>query len=98
MGAQMSLTEEKLEDPIAKLLYALKAPETKRQYPRRFKVFLDFLQLDGTFEEQTREFLTRARQNVRWVHDNFMRFIQFQKERARRGEISESTISNYHPN
>jgi hypothetical protein len=92
----VSSTEEKLEDPLANFLYALKAPETKRQYPRRFKVFLDFLQLDGTFEEQTREFLIRARQNGRWVQDNFMRFIQFQKERAKREEISESTISNYY--
>jgi hypothetical protein len=62
----VSLTEEKLEDPIANFLYALKAPETKRQYPRRFKVFLDFLQLDGTFEEQTREFMIRAKHNGRW--------------------------------
>jgi hypothetical protein len=92
----VSSTEEKLEDPLANFLYALKAPETKRQYPRRFKVFLDFLQLDGMFEEQTREFLIRARQNGRWVQDNFMRFIQFQKERAKREEISESTISNYY--
>jgi hypothetical protein len=92
----VSLAEEKLEDPLANFLYALKAPETKRQYPRRFKVFLDFLQLDGMFEEQTREFLIRARQNGRWVQDNFMRFIQFQKERAKREEISESTISNYY--
>jgi hypothetical protein len=92
----VSLAEEKLEDPLANFLYALKAPETKRQYPRRFKVFLDFLQLDGTFEEQTREFLIRARQNGRWVQDNFMRFILFQKERAKREEISESTISNYY--
>jgi hypothetical protein len=92
----VSLAEEKLEDPLANFLYALKAPETKRQYPRRFKVFLDFLQLDGMFEEQTREFLIRARQNGRWVQDNFMRFILFQKERAKREEISESTISNYY--
>jgi hypothetical protein len=28
---------------IHNLLYALKVPETKRQYPRRLKVFLDFL-------------------------------------------------------
>jgi hypothetical protein len=92
----VSLTEEKLEDIIANFLYALRAPETKRQYPRRFKVFLDFLQLGGTFEEQTREFMIRARQNGKWVQDNFMRFIQFQKERAKREEISESTISNYY--
>jgi hypothetical protein len=47
----LAVTEEQ-QDPLAMFLYALKAPETKRQYPRRFKVFLDFLHLEGTFEEQ----------------------------------------------
>jgi hypothetical protein len=45
-------------------IYALKAPETKRQYPRRFKVFLDFLHLEGTFEEQIKQFLIKARTNL----------------------------------
>ena len=34
---------------IDNFLYALKAPETKRQYPRRLKVFLDFLQIDSPY-------------------------------------------------
>jgi phosphoenolpyruvate carboxylase len=33
-------------DPMAKFMYALKAKESKRQYPRRFKMFLDYLKLD----------------------------------------------------
>ena len=36
---------------IDNFLYALKAPETKRQYPRRLKVFLDFLQLDSPYSD-----------------------------------------------
>jgi hypothetical protein len=56
-----AVTEE--QDPLAMFLYALKAPETKRQYPRRFKVFLDFLNLKGTFQEQTKQFLMKARTN-----------------------------------
>ena len=31
------------ENPLAMFMYALKAPESKRQYPKRLKVFLDFL-------------------------------------------------------
>ena len=34
---------------IDKFLYALKAPETKRQYPRRLKVFLDFLHIESPY-------------------------------------------------
>jgi hypothetical protein len=87
---------EEQQDPLAMFLYALKAPETKRQYPRRFKVFLDFLKLEGTFEEQTKQFLVKARTNPQWAQDNFMQFIAFQIGRARHKEIAECTISNYY--
>ena len=84
------------ENPLSLFLYALKAPETKRQYPRRLKVFLDFLKLDGTLEQQSKEFLERAKQNPQWAQNSLMQFIAFQKERARKGEISYSTIANYY--
>jgi hypothetical protein len=35
-------------------MYPLKAPETKRQWPSRLKVFLDFLKLDCTMEEKAK--------------------------------------------
>jgi hypothetical protein len=81
---------------LSAFLYALKAPETKRQYPRRLKVFLDFLKLDGTLEQQSKEFLARAKQNPQWAQHSLMQFIILQKERARKGEISYSTIANYY--
>lgn len=59
-------------------------------------MFLDFLKLLGTIEEQAIEFLTKARQNSQWAQDNLMRFMALQNERARRKEIAESTISNYY--
>ena len=39
--------------------YALNAPESKRQYPKRFKVFLDYLELDSgnsSIEERINKF------------------------------------------
>lgn len=36
--------------------YALKAPESQRQYPKRLKPFLDFLKLTGSLTEQAKEF------------------------------------------
>jgi hypothetical protein len=90
----LSVTKE--QDPIANLLYALKSSESKRQYPRRFKMFLDFLKLEGSLVEQAKRFLIKARQRPQWVQDNLKDFIAFQIERVRRGEIAESTISNYY--
>lgn len=87
---------EQVEDPISVFLYALKAPETKRQYPRRLKVFLDYLKLEETLEQQAKEFLSKAKQNPQWAQNSLMQFITFQKERACSGKISYSTINNYY--
>ena len=59
-------------------------------------MFLHFLKLQGTIEEQAIEFLTKARQNAQWAQVNLMRFMAFQSERDRRRETAESTISNYY--
>ena len=77
-------------------MYALKSTESRRQYPRRFKMFLDYLKLEGALDKQARKFLSTARTDLQWVEENFMQFIDFQKERVKRGDISESTISNYY--
>lgn len=77
-------------------LYALKAPETRRQNPRRLQVFLDCLKLEGSLEHQAVEFLTNIKQNPHWLQSSLMQFISFQKERTGNGEISYSTIANYY--
>jgi hypothetical protein len=87
---------EEQEDPLSVFLYALKAPESKRQYPRRLKVFLDYLQLEGSLGQQAIQFLSRAKQNPQWAQNSLMKFIVFQKQRANNGEISPSTIGNYY--
>ena len=53
----MAVLQEQ-EDPMASFMYALRAPETKRQWPRRLKIFFDFLSLSSDIiEEQAREFV-----------------------------------------
>ena len=88
----MSITD----NPIAVFLYAVKSPESKRQYPRRFKMFLDFLRLPGDLNSQAKEFLRNAKANPKWIEDNLIDFIAYQNERARQGDISVSTIPNYY--
>ena len=38
----------------------------------------------------------RAKDNPKWFQHSFMNFVLFQKERVKRGEISEGTIGNYY--
>ncbi|MDW0169702.1 MAG: hypothetical protein QOA14_04005 [Nitrososphaeraceae archaeon] len=89
------------ENPLQMFLYALRAPESKRQYPRRLKVFLDYLTNKGelkpysTLDAQSNEFLVKTKENPRWANGQLMEFILFQKDRAERGEIVFTTIRNY---
>jgi hypothetical protein len=88
------IVEEK--EPMAAFMYGLRAPDTKRQYPRRFQYFLNFLQISGTLKEQAKQFILKARENPQWAQQSLMSFIDFQKDRVRKGEITESTITNYY--
>jgi hypothetical protein len=88
---------------IDNFLYALKAPETRRQYPRRLKVFLDFLQIDSPYSDFDQDlrykasiFANLSKDSPQWALDKLIKFILSQKERAAKGEISECTISNYY--
>jgi len=93
---QLQNQELQTADPMTKFMYALKAKESKRQYPRRFKMFLDFLGLEGTINEQAKQFLENTKRNPQWTEDEFMDFVSFQLQRVSRGEIAESTIKNYY--
>lgn len=84
------------QNPLELFAYALKSTESQRQYPRRFKVFLDFLNLDtDNIEEQSQNFLSKAKSNPSWAEEKLMMFCNYQKKRSDRGEISKSTIPNY---
>src|SRR5919106_6234971 len=84
------------KNPMTVFTYALKAPESRRQYPRRLKIFLDYLGLEGKLGEQAEQFYLKAVTNHIWVEESLMAFIVYEKEMSKKGEISDSTIPNYY--
>jgi len=92
----LSKLENEVYDPLIPFTYGLKSPESRRQYPQRFKVFLDFLKFNGNLAKQARKFWQVAKNNPRWAEENLMKFITVQNKRADSGEISPSTIPNYY--
>jgi integrase len=82
-------------DPVLNFFFALKAPESKRQYPKRFEKFLDYLKLEGTFEDKALSLYKKSIENHQWLTNKLVEFAQYQKQRAQKGEIAESTIPNY---
>lgn len=84
--------------PFLKFMYALNAPESKRQYPRRLQVFLDFLRIDClTVEEKTNKLYDLVTKKGReWLENQLIKFFATQNERAEANEISPQTIRNYY--
>lgn len=60
-------------------------------------MFLDF-GIDSKLElrDQCRIFFDKAMNNTSWATQYFMKFLEFQKNRAARREISPTTIPNYY--
>lgn len=88
--------------PYLKFIYALNAPESKRQYPKRFKVFLDYLGIDignnSTIEERVNklyyDYIPVKGHN--WLATELLKFFMLQNEMAEINEISTETIRNYY--
>jgi integrase len=83
--------------PYQKFSYALNAPESQRQYPRRFQKFLNFLQInEPTIEEKVNILYSLIEKNgTKWLEVELLKFFRIQNQRAERNEISTETIKNY---
>ncbi len=85
-----------ISNPLELFTYDLKSSESQSQYPRRFKVFLDFLNFGiDKIEGQSNLFLLKAKTNPSWAEEMLMKLCTHQKKRVEKGEISKSTIPNY---
>lgn len=80
--------------PYDNFVYALRAKETKRQYPHRLDKFLSYLGLEGTIEEKCSK-LYEIGEDSNLLYYRLIKFIEFQKQRIETKEISEGTLCNY---
>ena len=75
-------------------MYALKSSESRRLYPRRLKLFFDFIGLG--VNEHAVEVLKRSKADMNSEQDNLLRFFDFHKERVRHKELAAGTVNNYY--
>jgi len=70
---------------------------TRRRYLKELKMFFDSLGLHGSLDKQSREFLTRAKndEGKEWAQNGLKYFIRDKKQRAENGELAESTVRNF---
>jgi hypothetical protein len=101
----LSITKEKGQEglvtlqpsPLYSFMYALKSSEARRQYPKRLKMLFDYLELEGSLEEQAQSFLDNTQsKGIQWAQDTIMIFLDFHKERVRKKELAAGTLKNYY--
>jgi hypothetical protein len=84
--------------PLSSSLCLLNSPESKRQYPKRFQTFFDFLNIEGDTKEQSLSFAKRYKQqndDGEKLEGRLLAFARYQKERVTKKEVSPSTVPNY---
>ena len=78
-------------------LYAFRSPVTKDCYLRRMKVFFNYINLlpNGNLEEQCNLFAAKGLEDHKWAFNNIIKFLQYQKERVEKTEITGGTLRNF---
>lgn len=92
------LTTKYDDNPLTLFLSMLNAPESKRQYPKRLKVFFDFLGINGDIDTQAKTFAKMYKNesdSSRTLQRQLINFAGYQKERVANRELSPSTVPNY---
>ena len=85
-------------EPMGLFMYAIRSSITKERYLHRLGNFFDYMELQGSQNEQAKALMEQIRQNGQtWITAKLMTYLQYHKERSERGEISEATIRNYKP-
>jgi hypothetical protein len=88
--------EEKV-DPWSLYIYAMKAPMTRDRYQTRLANFFDFigLEIGVKLEDRARAFAQRGKDDGNWALNNIVKFVQYQRDRVERKEITDATVRNY---
>jgi hypothetical protein len=83
-------------DPYSIFKYALNSPVTRDRYTTRLDRFFSFIGIEGiNIEERCRVFVQTATKDNGWAFRIIIKFLQVQKDRVDRKEITGSTIRNY---
>ena len=82
-------------DPLTEFLDGIKSKSTRSRYVPRFDLFLRTIGMEGrNTRERAKNFALKAR-DTDWAYNTINQYMRMQRERAEKGEISESTVPNY---
>ncbi|MGA9149485.1 MAG: hypothetical protein WBZ36_02820, partial [Candidatus Nitrosopolaris sp.] len=99
MAQKIQTTREEefqADSPMSDFMDRKLAPQTRHQYIIKLKIFFKSLGLQGSLDQQSREFLTKARSDKEWAQNGLKYLIRDKKQKAEVGQIAESTIRNFY--
>jgi hypothetical protein len=84
-------------DAYSLFLYAVRSQVTREYYLRRLRIFLNHIGFltAGTMEDRCNLFASKGKKNPGWAFSCIVRFLQHQKERVEREEITGATLRNF---
>jgi hypothetical protein len=95
----MKIIEQSFEESNAYSLfvYAIRSQVTRDYYLRRLRIFFNYinLELDKTIEERCNCFADKGTNDPTWAFNSILRFLQFQKDRVEKEEITGATLRNF---
>ena len=88
--------EESSTDAYSMFLFAMMSPKTREKCTGRLRMFFDFISIPtGSMAERPEAFCDKAKYYNGWGFSSIVKYLQMQKERVERKEISAGTMKNY---
>ena len=78
-------------------VYAIRSQVTRDYYLRRLRIFFNYINLesDKTIQERCNYFANKETKDPSWAFNCTIRFLQYQKERVEKEEITGATLRNF---
>lgn len=100
---ELELREEPVENrdqrsAYSMYLFGMRSPVTRDTYLRRLRTFFNHIRLlsnDESMEVRCNQFAERAKSNQNWAFMKILEFLQYQRERVERKEITPATLLNF---
>lgn len=92
--------ENKIQDvtsPYYMFKYSIRSELTRKYYERRLRTFFDFLgfQSGSEIKERCNQFAQKGKEDTDWTIVQIIRFLQYEKNRVEKGEITAATLINF---
>jgi hypothetical protein len=83
--------------PYSMCKYSIRTELTRKYYERRIRTFFDFIEfmVGSPIEVRCNLFAEKAKSDTHWPIVPIISFLQYEKERVQKEEITAATLTNF---